>query len=81
LLKILIFHYKKQTQKEWQVVFIICAVIYVVGGIIDMLCLTAELQPWAKLKPEEAVKEQCELKAAEANKDEFDQDDYYKTSF
>ncbi len=30
--------------------FIICAVIYVVGGTIDIFCLTAEIQPWAKPK-------------------------------
>ena len=27
--------------------FIICALIYFVGGIIDMVLLEAELQPWA----------------------------------
>ncbi|RNA04065.1 sialin-like [Brachionus plicatilis] len=40
---------KNHSQEEWQMVFIICSVIYIVGGIISLFLLDANLQPWAKI--------------------------------
>lgn len=45
-------HYKKisqlkQTQKEWQTVFIICAIIYFIGGCVYVLFCDANVQSWA----------------------------------
>ena len=39
----------KHTQEEWQMVFIICSLIYIIGGTISLFLLDANLQPWAKL--------------------------------
>ena len=41
------FIYVQQTQKEWQVVFILTAFIYFVGGLICISLLEADTQPWA----------------------------------
>ena len=40
---------KHHTQKEWQVVFWITAVIYFVGGTVCMILLEATTQPWAEV--------------------------------
>ena len=32
--------------------FLICALVYTVGGILDLSLLDAELQPWAKIDNE-----------------------------
>ncbi len=37
----------KGIQKEWQVVFIICSVIYVIGGVGWCILCDGNLQPWA----------------------------------
>lgn len=39
----------KQTQKEWQIVFIICTLVYFVGGSLSVYLLDARMQPWAKI--------------------------------
>lgn len=33
-------------------VFILCAVIYIVGGLISLVFLDANIQPWAKIDKE-----------------------------
>lgn len=43
------FFVMKHTQEEWQMVFIICSLIYIIGGTISLFLLDANLQPWAKL--------------------------------
>ncbi|KAI0982570.1 hypothetical protein GJ496_000759 [Pomphorhynchus laevis] len=40
---------KNRILKEWRVVFIICAVSYVVSGLAFVLFGSAELQPWANI--------------------------------
>jgi hypothetical protein len=40
---------KHHTQKEWQVVFWITAVIYFVGGTVCMILLEATTQTWAEV--------------------------------
>ncbi|RNA04080.1 Vesicular glutamate transporter 1 [Brachionus plicatilis] len=43
-----------ETQKEWQVVFIICAVIFLIGGVFYCVFCDGQIQEWAKSKdPEE----------------------------
>ncbi len=37
----------KQTQREWQIVFIICAIVYFIGAIFFSLLADGYLQPWA----------------------------------
>jgi hypothetical protein len=39
----------KQTQKEWQIVFIICAIVYFIGGAVFWVFGQSDLQPWAVL--------------------------------
>ena len=39
----------KGYQSEWQIVFIIAAVIYCIGGILSTILLNGEIQPWAKI--------------------------------
>jgi ACS family sodium-dependent inorganic phosphate cotransporter-like MFS transporter 5 len=49
---------KDRTQKQWQLVFIICALVYVILGTIDLILLDANMQPWAIIedKDEETKK-------------------------
>ena len=30
--------------------FVVCAIVYTVGGVLDLLLLNAEMQPWAKIE-------------------------------
>lgn len=40
----------KKKQEEWRIVFIITAVIYLLGGIILLIFSEARIQPWAVKK-------------------------------
>ena len=46
----------KHEQSEWQIVFIICAGVFLVGGTSAILLLEVEMQPWAELDAVEAMK-------------------------
>mgnify|MGYP001810686085 CR=1 FL=1 len=43
----------KQTQEEWRIVFIITAVVYMIGAVALFLLTSASIQPWAVYHPEE----------------------------
>ena len=30
--------------------FSVCAIVYIVGGILDLILLNADIQPWAKIE-------------------------------
>jgi hypothetical protein len=38
----------KGNQTEWQMVFVICAVIYAIGGLFYCVLCDGNLQDWAK---------------------------------
>jgi hypothetical protein len=50
----------KGTQKEWQIVFIIVVVIYVIGGVAWCLLCDGNTQPWAKHTDGETTDEELE---------------------
>jgi hypothetical protein len=39
----------KGHQSEWQIVFIISAIVYLIGAVFNFWLLDAEIQPWAKI--------------------------------
>ena len=56
MFKLILYKIFKQKQKEWQIVFIICAVIYFLGAVVFWLFCESELQPWAKYNKEKNEK-------------------------
>lgn len=38
---------KKETRGQWNIVFIICAVMYVMSAVIFVIFADSDLQPWA----------------------------------
>ena len=54
----ILFLLLKKTQKEWQIVFFICAAIYFVGGTIYIILCRSDIQPWAlaEAKPDQDSK-------------------------
>ena len=44
----------KKTQKEWQIVFFICAAIYFAGGTVYIILCRSDIQPWAVAELAEA---------------------------
>ena len=54
IIKIYFINQNKQTAKEWQIVFIICAVVYFVGGSLCIALLETEIQPWAIIEKKAA---------------------------
>jgi hypothetical protein len=71
------FIFLKKTQKEWQIVFIICAIIYFVGGVVYIVFCVSEIQPWAmaKVDRDQQIKEK-EAQKANQNKLEYINDAY-----
>ncbi len=61
--------------------FIICSVIYVVGGTIDMICLTAETQPWAKATPGHSVEDDSEKSESKCAPQRIEISNELKTAF
>lgn len=39
----------KGHQSDWQIVFIISAIVYLIGAVFNFWLLDAEIQPWAKI--------------------------------
>ena len=50
----------KGSQKEWQIVFIICSVIFLIGGVGYCILCDGNLQPWA-VSAEKSKKEELEV--------------------
>ena len=50
----------KGSQKEWQIVFIICSVIFLIGGVGYCILCDGNLQPWA-VSTEKSKKEELEV--------------------
>ncbi|CAF0884906.1 unnamed protein product [Brachionus calyciflorus] len=44
---------KNHSQKEWQMVFLLCALIYIIFGILSLVLLDSNLQKWSKIEKEE----------------------------
>lgn len=47
-----------QTQKEWQIVFLISAVVYLVGFLVYTVLGDAELEHWAQIKKKDQEEEE-----------------------
>jgi sulfite exporter TauE/SafE len=56
---------KDRTQKQWQLVFIICALVYVILGTIDLILLDANMQPWAIIEDKDEETKKIEIKDTE----------------
>jgi len=44
---LIVFQIKKQLQKEWQIVFIVAACVYLVGTLVFAVFGNSTLQAWA----------------------------------
>jgi hypothetical protein len=53
--------YFKKKQEEWQVVFIITAVVYLVGALAFIILGQAETQEWAKKQEVKSVDDSEEM--------------------
>ena len=63
------FFFLKKTQKEWQVVFIITSVIYLIGFVVYTLFSESETQPWALnnvAKKDEDAEEKAHMESKES---------------
>lgn len=64
----------KQTQREWSYVFIICAVVYLIGTLVFCIFCQSTLQNWAvvnahKLEPVESKSSVFEYQEATSELD------------
>ena len=44
---LIIFDFFKQTQQEWQIIFIITSIIYLIGFVVYSLFSESDTQKWA----------------------------------
>ena len=58
----------KQKQEEWQIVFYITAVVYLVGAISYIVLASGELEPWATKKQADANGAEEEMETLNSNK-------------
>lgn len=54
---------KNNLQEEWRIVFIITAVVYLIGAIVLLIFSSGELEPWAQKNKKNQVEEELPLRA------------------
>ena len=64
------FFNKNGTKEEWRIIWLVATTLHLISAIVFTLYGSAEIQEWAKAKPEAAVEEGIKLTSAEDNKEE-----------
>ena len=61
---------KNGTKEEWRIIWLFAAALHLISAVIFTLYGSAEIQEWAKAKPETAVEEGTKLAPVEEDKEE-----------